>query len=44
VGEGTTFSLFFPLSPEANVAPERIQVISPIRLLGKTTQPEAAFA
>jgi signal transduction histidine kinase len=40
VGEGTTFSLFFPLSPETNVAPERIQAIFPIRLLGKTTQAE----
>jgi signal transduction histidine kinase len=38
IGEGTTFSLFFPLLPGANVAPERIQVISPIQLLGKTTQ------
>ena len=41
VGEGTTFSLFFPLPPGTTVAPERIQAISPVRLLGKTTQPEA---
>ena len=40
VGEGATFS-FLPLSPETNVAPERIQSIFPIRLLGKTTQAEA---
>jgi signal transduction histidine kinase len=41
VGEGTTFSLFFPLSPGTNAAPDRIQAISPLRLLGKTTQAEA---
>jgi two-component system cell cycle sensor histidine kinase/response regulator CckA len=41
MGEGTTFSLFFPLPSGTNVAPERIEVISPIRLLGKTTQPNA---
>jgi len=38
VGKGTTFSLFFPLPPGTNVAPDRIQSISPIQLLGKTTQ------
>jgi signal transduction histidine kinase len=40
VGKGSTFSLFFPLLPGANVAPERIQVISPIRLLGQPAQPD----
>jgi signal transduction histidine kinase len=41
IGEGTTFSLFFPLLPGANVALERIQIISPIQLLGQTTQLDA---
>jgi signal transduction histidine kinase len=38
MGDGTTFSLLFPLPPGTNVASERIQAISPIRLLGKTAQ------
>jgi len=33
-GEGTTFSLFFPLPVGSHVAPEKIQVISPSHLLG----------
>jgi two-component system, cell cycle sensor histidine kinase and response regulator CckA len=41
VGEGSTFSLFFPLPPEATVAPEKVQGISTTQLLGKTAQPEA---
>ena len=40
VGEGTTFSLFFPLPPQTNVAPDRVQTIFPTRLLGKTIQAE----
>jgi signal transduction histidine kinase len=43
-GEGTTFSLFFPLTPGTNVASGRIRVISPIRLLGKTIQQDTAAA
>lgn len=41
VGKGTTFSLFFPLSSETNVVPEKIQIITPVRLLGKTAQCDA---
>ncbi len=44
VGEGTTFSLFFPLSPGTNVASDRIQIVSPIHLLGKTAQHETSGA
>ncbi|HEV3272323.1 MAG TPA: ATP-binding protein [Candidatus Methylacidiphilales bacterium] len=44
IGKGTTFSLFFPLLPETNVAPERIQIISPIRLLGQTAHLDAISA
>ena len=40
VDVGTAFSLFFPLSSNANLAQEKIQTISPVRLLGKTTQSE----
>jgi signal transduction histidine kinase len=35
VGEGTTFSLFFPLPEDATA--ERVHLIAPIRLLGKTS-------
>jgi len=41
-GEGSTFSLFFPLSSKPNVAPERIREISPVCLLGRTAQAEMA--
>lgn len=34
VGEGTTFSLFFPIAPDVTVEVEKLQVISPTRLLG----------
>ncbi len=44
VGEGTTFSLFFPFPPATNVASDRIQNISPIHLLGKTPQHETSGA
>ncbi len=43
VGEGTTFSLFFPLPSETNVAPERIQVIAPTHLLGKMAESDAGL-
>jgi two-component system cell cycle sensor histidine kinase/response regulator CckA len=36
-GEGTTFSLFFPLHPEGKIVPERVHAIAPIRLLGQTS-------
>jgi two-component system cell cycle sensor histidine kinase/response regulator CckA len=42
VDEGTIFSLFFPLAAGANVDPEKIEVISPTRLLGKTAESEAS--
>jgi signal transduction histidine kinase len=35
VGEGTCFSLFFPLSQGSKVAQDRLQIISPRRLCGK---------
>ncbi|MCE0483433.1 MAG: ATP-binding protein [Methylacidiphilales bacterium] len=38
VGEGTTFSLLFPLPPTADVSQERVHTIFPTRLLGKTNQ------
>lgn len=44
VGEGTIFSLFFPLPTEAIVAPDKTQILSPIRLLGETIQPNAISA
>jgi two-component system, cell cycle sensor histidine kinase and response regulator CckA len=37
MNEGSTFSLFFPIPSEANVALEGIQTVSPVRLLGKTS-------
>jgi len=37
VGEGSTFSLFFPIPSGADVALGGIQTVSPIRLLGKTS-------
>ena len=37
VGDGSTFSLFFPMPPGANVALEGIQTVTPVRLLGKTS-------
>jgi len=40
VGVGTIFSLFFPLLSEANLDRSSIEVISPVRLLGKTAQSE----
>ncbi len=44
VGEGTTFSLFFPLSSKTKVLPDRIQVISPSRLLGSTAPSDSHSA
>ncbi len=43
VGEGTTFSLFFPL-PEDENPPHRIHVIFPTRLLGKVSPSEVTHA
>jgi len=40
-GEGSAFSLFFPLPAGAKIAPERINVISPSQLLGETAESEA---
>jgi two-component system cell cycle sensor histidine kinase/response regulator CckA len=37
MGEGTSFSLFFPL-PEGTADPDRIHLIAPLKLLGQTTQ------
>jgi two-component system cell cycle sensor histidine kinase/response regulator CckA len=37
VGEGSTFSLFFPIPSGADVALGGIQTVSPVRLLGKTS-------
>jgi two-component system cell cycle sensor histidine kinase/response regulator CckA len=37
VGEGTTFSLFFPLRSDEKIVPGRVHLIAPIRLLGQTS-------
>ena len=42
LGEGTAFSLFFPLPLGSRIAPEKIQVISPGHLLGNPSPPETA--
>jgi len=42
-GEGSTFSLFFPLPADAKIAPERINVISPSQLLGETAESKVAL-
>jgi len=42
LGEGTTFSLFFPLPLGSHVSTEQIPVISPGRLLGNPAPPEGA--
>jgi Histidine kinase-, DNA gyrase B-, and HSP90-like ATPase len=39
VGEGTTFSLFFPIAPDVPVPMDKIQVIAPSQLLGKMSAP-----
>lgn len=40
LGEGTTFSLFFPLPLGSHLAPEKIQVIAPGHLLGNPSPAE----
>jgi two-component system cell cycle sensor histidine kinase/response regulator CckA len=42
IDEGTIFSLFFPLATGALVDPEKVEVISPTRLLGKTAESETS--
>jgi len=43
-GEGTTFSLFFPLPRNSKVAPEMIHKIAPFQLLGGGAQAKAMAA
>jgi len=43
-GEGTTFSLFFPLPRNSKVVPGMIHKIAPFQLLGGSSQPRALAA